>query len=317
LKIPEEKRVTTRMNRFVFLLTLFGVLGCQTKTVEFERTKAVIKNQKFEFLTTYRLFENYIAQQKNSDYVSGSNEFLYEPIQREILKNAEAAFMFETIQIPYQPGALLEKELSVLKNSDVVRVAKEALEKITSALPGPDTKIIFMPTNPVMHDLFSKYNVCINAITVGSGKIIVQIDPTFPQWREMLPRVIAHEYHHSVWMARHWKNADFSVLEYLIFEGRADAFAASLYSNVTSPWTAMINREQERFVWKKIEPELFERGRGKINAVLLADPEIPAGSVYTIGFNIIRSFKQENPKYTDREIIDLKPEDIFKMSKYQ
>jgi len=304
------------IDRVIFLLALFPVQGCQTKTAQFERTEAVINGQKFEFLTTFQLFDNYLAQQANSDYVSASNELLYGPLQQEILANAEAAFVFETIRIPYQPGALLEKELLGLRKSDVVRVAEEALQKVTSALPGPDTKIIFMPANPVMHSFFSKYDMCINAITVGSGKIVVQIDPTFQQWREMLPRVIAHEYHHSVWMARHWKNADFSVLEYLIFEGRADAFATTLYRNIRSPWTVMINEEQERSVWKKIKPELFMRGREKVNAVLISDPGIPAGSVYTIGFNIVRSFKQVNRQYTDKEIIDLEPEDLFKMSKY-
>ncbi len=306
----------TMISNCILLLALLPVQGCQTHTVPFERTQAVINSQKFEFLTTYRLFDNYVAQQTNSDVVSGSNEFLYEPLQREILTNAEAAFMFETIRIPYQPGAFLEKELLELRKSDVVGIAEEALQTITSALPGPETKIIFMPANPVMHDFFSKYDVCINAITIGSGKIIVQIDPTFPEWREMLPRVIAHEYHHSVWIARHWKNPDFSVLEYLIFEGRADAFANTLYKNIRSPWTAMINEEEERSVWKKIKPELFARGREKVSAVLISDPGIPAGSLYTIGFNIVRSFKEVNSHYTDKEIIDLDPEELFTMSKY-
>ena len=306
----------TTISSCIFLLAFLPNQGCQTKTAQFERTQAVINGQKFEFLTTFQLFDNYVAQQTNSDVVSGSNELLYEPLQREILTNAEAAFMFETIRTPYQPGTLLEKELLELRKSDVVAVAEEALQSITSALPGPDTKIIFMPANPVMHDFFSKYGICINAVTVGSGKIIVQIDPTFQQWREMLPRVIAHEYHHSVWIARHWKNADFSVLEYLVFEGRADAFANTLYRNIRSPWTAMINEEQERSVWKRIRPELFARGREKVSAVLISDPGIPAGSLYTIGFNIVRSFKQVNPHYTDKEIIDLEAEDIFKLSKY-
>ncbi len=309
--------VRRKTSQCILLLALIGVLGCQTKNVEFERTTVDINNQKFEFLTTYQLFEDYVARQTDSDYVAGSNRFLYEPLRQEILNNAEAAFMFETIRIPYQPGELLVKELSLLKKSDVVRVATEALQKITLALPGPDTKIIFMPANPLMHDVFSKYNLCINGVTIGAGKIIVQIDPTFPQWKEMLPRVIAHEYHHSVWIARHWKDANFSVLEYLIFEGRADAFAASLYKDVINPWTSMINGQQERFVWNKIEPALSERGSERINAVLIRDPEIPPGSMYTVGFNIVQSFKQQNPHYTDREIIDLEPEEIFKLSKYQ
>jgi uncharacterized protein YjaZ len=129
--------------------------------------------------------------------------------------------------------------------------------------------------------------------------------------------VIAHEYHHSVWISRNWKSADFSLIEYLIFEGRADAFAAGLYDSVKSPWTTMINKEQENIVWNAIMPDIFQRGHERINKVMFGSEGIPFGSGYTIGFNIVRSFKQNNPKYSDKEIIDLAPEEILKMSKYK
>ena len=50
---------------------------------------------------------------------------------------------------------------------------------------------------------------------------------------------------------------------------------------------------------------------------MFGNQSIPFGSGYTIGFNIVNSFKQNNPEYSDREIIDLTPEKIFKMSKYK
>jgi uncharacterized protein YjaZ len=199
--------------------------------------------------------------------------------------------MFETIRIPYQPGELLKKEVDLLRSSDLLTITKNALSNITLNLPGPSTKIIFMPANPSMHDFFLKYNICMNAVTIGSGKIIVMIDPTF-QWKKTLPYVIAHEYHHSTWMSRNWKDSNFSLIEYLIFEGRADIFATDLYKEVTSPWTTMINKEQEKKVWNEIEPEIFQRGHEIINKVMFGNQDIPFGSGYTIGFNIVKSFKQ-------------------------
>jgi len=38
--------------------------------------------------------------------------------------------------------------------------------------------------------------------------------------------------------------------------------------------------------------------------------------IYTIGFNIIESFKNNNPKIDDRELMDLTPEHILLLSKY-
>ncbi len=72
----------------------------------------------------------------------------------------------------------------------------------------------------------------IQAITVGTGKIIVSIDPTSDYWEEQLPYVLAHEYHHSVWTSRNFTTTDFTPLEYLILEGKADSFAKNLGANI-------------------------------------------------------------------------------------
>ena len=276
-----------------------------------------INNQQFELITTFSLFDNYLHNQTSLDLTSASNNLIYEPIRNEIIDNAEAPFMFETIRMPYQPGELLKKEVATLRSSPLLNIAQNALSLITPNLPGPSTKIIFMPANPAMHDFFSKHGMCMNAITIGTGKIVVMIDPTLDGWQETLPYVIAHEYHHSAWISKHWTNADFSVLEYLIFEGRADAFATALYKTVKSPWTTMINREQEIAVWKDIKAEILLRGHDRINKVMFGNSDIPLGSGYTIGFNIVRSFKENNPDLSDNRIIDLEPEEILKMSKYK
>jgi uncharacterized protein YjaZ len=302
---------------YLLFFVLFNLFGCQIKAFNFGRTNVTINNQRFELITTDSLFGNYLSNKTSSDLTSASNNLIYEPIQKEIIDNAEAPFMFETIRAPYQPSEFLKKEVELLRNSDLINIAKKALSNITLNLPGPNTKIIFMPANPSIHELFLKYNICMNAITLGSGKIIIMIDPTFNNWEKTLPYVIAHEYHHSTWISRNWKNADFSLIEYLIFEGRADAFATSLYNDVKSSWTTMINRNQERTVWSKIESEAFERGHERINRVMFGSQDIPFGSGYTIGFSIVQSFKRNNPEYSDKEIIDLKPEEILKMSKYK
>lgn len=301
----------------LLLFTLLQILGCQSNAIEFERTKVTINNQKFEIITAYSLFDDYLNQQNISDLTSASNNIIYEPIRKEIIEGAEAAFMFETIRIPYQPGDLLKKEVELLRISDLLNITKKALSNITSNLPGPDTKIIFMPANPAMHDLFVKYNICMNGVTLGSGKIIIMIDPSFPQWKKTLPNVLAHEYNHSTWISRNWKDSDFTLLEYLIFEGRADAFASNLYKDAENPWTTMINKEQEDKVWKLIRSEILMKGHDRINKVMWGDKDIPVGSGYAIGLHIVKSFKQNNPEYSDRKIIDLSPEEILKMSKYE
>jgi len=43
---------------------------------------------------------------------------------------------------------------------------------------------------------------------------------------------------------------------------------------------------------------------------------IPFASGYTIGYNIVKLFKQNNPSHSDLDLIDLDPNKIFEMSRY-
>jgi len=185
------------------------------------------------------------------------------------------------------------------------------------ALPGPATKILFIPANPAFRNHYKKYNIGVTAITLGSGKIIVSIDPTFENWKELLPYVLAHEYHHSVWTSRNFETIKFSLLEFLIFEGRADSFASSVYPYKNIPWTSIINQETENRVWEIIKPDLDMRGPTICDNVMIGSDEIPFASGYTIGFNIVQSFKENKPEFSDNEIIDFSPQKILNMSGYE
>jgi len=59
------------------------------------------------------------------------------------------------------------------------------------------------------------------------------------------------------------------------------------------------------------------KGHDRINKVMWGNKDIPVGSGYAIGLHIVKSFKLNNPKYSEREIIGLQPEEILKMSKYK
>ena len=154
-------------------------------------------------------------------------------------------------------------------------------------------------------------------MTIGSGKIIIAINQTSENWKEFLSYAIAHEYHHSTWIYRNWVSSDFSLLEYLVFEGRADAFAKSIVDSFDIPATKYLTIEQETYVWDLIKPELEKKGSERIIKVMYGKDRIPFGSGYAIGYSILKAFKENNPNYTDFEIIDLKPKQILELSGYK
>ncbi len=302
-----------------FILIGLVMTGCKEEVPDFERTVFNINNQKIEVLTTFNLMDNYLSEsdKQQNNIVKGSNKYIYKPIQDEILDNAEAAFLFNTIKVPYEKNEYLRNEIELLKSSDLLTIIQESLTSITKELPGPNTKIIILPASTLNRPTLEKIKLPISAITPGSGKIILSIDPTFQNWTDFLPYCIAHEYHHSTWTSRNWVSADFSLIEYLVFEGRADLFASEQYNTVSNPLTDFLTKDQEAEIWRGIKDEILEKGHDRINKVMFGDDNIPFGTGYNIGFNIVRLFKEKNPASLTLDLIDMNPEEIFEGSGYE
>ena len=296
-----------------------SIMGCTQKGPDFERTVFNINNQRIEVLTTFNLIDNYLSNsgKLHGNITKSSDRYIYKPIQGELLANAEAAFLFNTIKVPYENNDYLKNEIELLKSSDLLTIIQESFTKITKELPGPDTKIIILPASSLNRPALEKIKLPISGITLGSGKIILSIDPTFQNWTDFLPYCIAHEYHHSTWCSRNWISADFSLIEYLVFEGRADLFASEQYKTVSNPLTNFLTREQETEVWELIKNEIFGKGHDRINGVMFGTDKIPFGSGYNIGFNIVRLFKERNPATNTLDLMDMNPNEIFERSGYE
>lgn len=292
------------------IFILLTSISCHRSEYDFERSKLMINNQQFEILTAYKIFDNFIA--KKSSY----RQDVFNQIKNEFNHNAEYPFLFETIKKEIKPDANLKEELEILKDIDFKQIVDSAFRIITKELSGPDTKILFIPANPEYREFFKKFGMGIHAVTLGTGKIIVSIDPTFNNWPQLIPYVLAHEYHHSVWTSRNFVTADFTPLEYLILEGKADSFSRELFPNAAIPWFNMLTEDEEKRVWNLIRPEMNKRNSEMNKNMMIGTEEIPYASGYTIGFSIIESFKMNNPQINDIELIDIAPEQILLLSKY-
>lgn len=302
-----------------FILINLALMGCTEKVPDFERTVFTINNQKIEVLTSFGLIDNYLSNsgKLHGNIIKSSDKYIYTPIREEILDNAEAAFLFNTIKVPYEANDYVRNELELLKSSDLLTIIQESFVRITKVLPGPDTKIIILPASSLNRPTLEKLKLPISGITLGSGKIILAIDPTFENWTDFLPYCIAHEYHHSTWCSRNWISPDLSLIEYLVFEGRADLFASEQYDTVSNPLANFLTKDQEAEIWGLIKNEIFGKGHSRINEVMFGTDKIPFGSGYNIGFNIVRLFKEKNAASLPLDLIDMNPEEIFAQSGYE
>ena len=296
--------------RFISISILITLISCQSRIYDFERSVLMINNQQIEILTAYEIFDNFITT--NSNYTKE----VFKPIEHEFNSDAEYLFMLETLKNEIKPSEDLKRGLAILKEIDWINIVDSAFQILTKELPGPDTKILIIPANPENREMYEKYGIGMHAFTVGTGRIIISIDPTFNNWRQLLPYTLAHEYHHSVWTSRNFISSDFTPLEYLVLEGRADSFAKELFSFDNHPFINMLTGSQEKRIWDSIKPELNKRNSEMNDKMMYGTEDIPYGSVYSIGFNIIESFKKNNSQISDKELLDMTPEQIMLVSKY-
>ena len=156
----------------------------------------------------------------------------------------------------------------------------------------------------------------IHADTYGTGRIFIAIDPAAKNWKNLLPRIIAHEYHHSIWISRNFETVHFSLLDCLILEGRAEGFADIIYPDIKAPWPDL-TREEEYRVWNYMKPVLYSTDELLIMKMITGNKEIPFLSVYSMGYKIMQDFLENNHQISLTEWTNYKPEEILLKSRYE
>jgi uncharacterized protein YjaZ len=307
-----KKVMMIHASRSTFILLLLILLkSCSSPELDFERTALIVDRQQIEILTAHELYEYFLTSKPTY------RKAIVEKIKTEFQKDSEFPGLLETIDAEIKPDEHLREEVEILKSIDIESIVNSTFQNLVKELPGPDTKVLFIPANPAYKEIYESYGIGIHAITVGEGKIIVSINPTIRNWEQLLPYTLAHEYHHSVWISRNFKTAELTPLEYLILEGRADAFAKRLYPETRHPFLKRLKSDQENTVWNLLKPELRKENSFMNDQLMSGADNIPTGSVYSIGFNIIESFKSNNPHISDLELIDMNPEQVLMLSKYE
>jgi uncharacterized protein YjaZ len=248
-------------------------------------------------------------------------KYVFDPIWNEFASKGECAFLAKNIENPITDLDALNTEITVLSNSGVEGIVKDALLKVSKVLPGPNTTIYLQVIDPSYKKMIPPSaqkisEMGIHADTYGTGRILISIDPTSKNWKNMLPRIVAHEYHHSVWISRNFKTDHFSLLDCLILEGRAEGFAQQIYPNIEAPWPFFLDEAEEHLVWEKIKQDLHNKDEKLIMKMIIGDSDIPFLSLYSMGYGIMQEFLKNNSEVSLLEWTDMKPEEILAKSKY-
>ena len=310
---------------FLIIILQMFLLNCesadsniQNKTITFSQA-----NQQFSIVPFYLNMPTYVkkAKENRAQINRIYKTYVYDPIFDDFASKGECSFLAKNIKYPITDLDGLNTEITVLSNSGVERIVKEALLKVSKVLPGPNTTVYLQVIDPSYKKIIppnaSKIlDMGMRADTYGTGRILISIDPTSKNWKNMLPRVVAHEYHHSVWVSRNFETIEFSLLDCLILEGRAESFADLLYPNIKAPWPDLLDREKEHRVWQHMKQVLHSTDEQLILKMFIGDKEIPFLSVYSMGYRIMQEFFKNNPEVSLMEWTDMEPNEILSKSKY-
>jgi uncharacterized protein YjaZ len=192
-----------------------------------------------------------------------------------------------------------------------------ALNKSRQSIDNDSLTIYIIPVNPEGRQ-FIEGMTGIMGLTAGSKQIILTIEPDISGWENMLEYVVAHEYNHAYWTNVNFgKSSKWTLLDYLVFEGRADYFAHLLYPNVVAPWTMALTENQKSDLWNKIKPNLQSEDISYQMEVIFGSRNYPAWGGYSVGYDIVVTALTNNKNLKAVKWTNFEADKILALSNYK
>ncbi|MFD1205697.1 DUF2268 domain-containing putative Zn-dependent protease, partial [Sporosarcina contaminans] len=182
-------------------------------------------------------------------------------------------------------------EDSLIKSSDILTTDKET------------TVCIFPGNDRTPYDM----------VTIGSGKIAV----FYMGFDRYFKSGMAHEYHHSVWMEKHFSKNNYETgLDYLMVEGQAVMFETFVFPDLNSSYLVVDDGFNNEY-WSKVEPYLENSLTGEFQDMAINGTHgFPKYYCYSEGYKMIRSYLNLYPDMTVEEWTSKSPKEIFEESNY-
>lgn len=303
---------------------LLAITGCsdekEEETFKSEET-ITYKEQEIKVHYYYNEMEDYIESVR--DNPDQDKETLYlQKVKKAMVENGEAddptimeMINYEFLQAPRDLDTMEEDLQASKEKQDTIHSSmKKAMEKSIDVLPGDNKTIHVVPSSPELKSNANLMNGVYGAV-FSEHSILILIDPAFNV--ENLEYTIAHEYHHLVNFETHDGEA-YSVLDSVVIEGKADAFAKQIYPDVENPWVDTLHPDKEKMVWDMISenPDTFDQDLYEEIFIGSREKKIPMWSNYRVGLQIMDAFLQKNPNVPIPEWTSMTTNEILERGKY-
>ena len=273
-------------------------------TTSFEHPETT---QAFRIINAYELYQNYADEmERNPDQsqLEVYEQEVIDPIYSDCFEGGEYIHMAD-LAIDVAPDNLEKNQaLSEKINRRATEISiKEALFKASNFLAAEnETTVCVLPVT----------EASAGGINIGTGKIVLLYQEHFTD--QFIRPLIAHEYHHNVWTEKYSSNVGlFTVLDNMIFEGKAVMFEKVLYPNIVfTPVDSTYNQVH----WSKIEDDLGKEDLNRALEIIGGENGLPISYGYSEGYKMVKSYLDLHPGLTPEEWTALGSKEIFAGGKY-
>jgi uncharacterized protein YjaZ len=203
------------------------------------------------------------------------------------------------------------KPISTRKKEDIKKTIRATIKKCHQSLPHPDLPIfIFIyPWFPTKNDsdLFKGVTALAAYYTIH---IFIDLD-SYTQ--ESLKQTIVHEWNHLVFY-RYNSQFKYTLINHMIMEGLAEVFREELIGGKISPWASSLTKEKARKNLKALRQKLNTKSRKMYQKVFFGDKKYKRWTGYSIGYRLVKDFREKHPKISWEEIMKIKPRDISNLA---
>lgn len=197
----------------------------------------------------------------------------------------------------------------------IISAIKKSLQKAYLVLPSKKfIKIFIFPTLQtfVKNRMFGSsgytpskdsIHIYLSANPVSRNKMVSAVKKT-----------LVHEYNHAVRLQHFLNLPSMTLLETLIFEGLAENFTTEMTDKKLSPWASALTEKSAREIFKKIKRLLGSNSKKTYYSVFFENKRFPLWTGYSIGYWMVKNFRQRNQNVKWPEIIRIGYQEIFKRS---
>ena len=213
-------------------------------------------------------------------------------------------------------GKLKENAIKVSEQKEQINEAvKEALHKSVNRLSGGDKTLFIKPMNPDEYDAIYKMEG-VAGVAFSEDAILLQIDPSYKE--DMLTYTVAHEYLHTVEREKN-KGEKYSVLDLIVGEGKADAFAHMVYPDKQVAWAKPLSEPSQKKAFDQLRSYIHSYDYHVYAAFVNGNPQkgIPRWTSYKLGGKITQSYLDKHHDESVDEWVNHKGKEFLQGSAYR